>query len=288
MATLDKINQMKQQGYNESDIIISLQEQGVAARDINESLAQSNIQQASAQDPYTQMQQPSHQPQTQPGQEMQSIMTQEQQEYSEQGVPTTQSPKNFTPQTQEIGEQVPMPSQNQVPTPSQDQPPQPGQEYQDEEYEDKEYQDQGNQDYGNYEPHAEPSQTQYNYSQQYAGDTDTITEITDQLVSEKTNKINQDINIIAESNVLLTTKVEKIDERLKQIEKIIDQLQMSLLRNSTNQSQVIGDIRTEMRTMQTGFSKIINPLTDEIRKHQKPKRKARKKTTKRKTKKKKK
>ena len=66
--------------------------------------------------------------------------------------------------------------------------------------------------------------------------------------------------------LFVAKKVEKIDDRLKKIELVIDQLQMSVIRKSGNQEQNIEDIKSEMKLMQNSFGKIINPLTDEVRK----------------------
>lgn len=94
---------------------------------------------------------------------------------------------------------------------------------------------------------------------------DMITEVADQIATEKLSKANKNIQALIETKIILATKVEKIDERLKQIESVIDALQMSLLRRSTEQGQNLEDIQTEIKSMQNSFGKIINPLTDKIR-----------------------
>ena len=46
MATIDTIQQMRQMGYNDGDIIANLQAQGVSPREINDSLSQLKVKDA--------------------------------------------------------------------------------------------------------------------------------------------------------------------------------------------------------------------------------------------------
>lgn len=103
------------------------------------------------------------------------------------------------------------------------------------------------------------------YSQGVGINTDTISEIVEQNVTEKISKILTVLNSLSESKVELNAKVEKMDERLTRIEGIIDQLQMSLIRKAGEQEQNIEDIKTEIKDINEGFGKVINPLIDGIR-----------------------
>ena len=46
MATIDKVKEMMQQGYDDPKIATTLQEQGISPREINDALAQSRIKAA--------------------------------------------------------------------------------------------------------------------------------------------------------------------------------------------------------------------------------------------------
>jgi phage host-nuclease inhibitor protein Gam len=242
MSTTDTIRQMRSQGYNDPDIINSLQQQGISPREINDSLNQSRIKQAVS-DNSDYLQGPQSTQEIEGMGEMQPSLINQPQEMNQ----------NYEDYSQGYGTQVqPM-----------------TQEYQDQYSEQYPQQDQ---QYGYPEDYQ-------NYG--YAQNNDLTTELINQITGEKLEKVNKTISSLVEFKSLLTNKVEKIDERLKEIEAIINQLQMSLIRKSNEQEQNISDIKSEMKHMQTSFGKIINPLTDSIRefeeiaeKHSKPKKKS--------------
>ena len=94
------------------------------------------------------------------------------------------------------------------------------------------------------------------------GASETISEIAEQVFEKRMRKSTKLLSDLAEIKTLVSAKVEKIDERLTQIEKIIDQLQSTLIRKSSEQEQNVEDIKSELQQMQDGFGKIINPLID--------------------------
>jgi len=98
------------------------------------------------------------------------------------------------------------------------------------------------------------------YSQQNTSEM--ISDIADQIVSEKLSEIKKAIFGIADFKSVMEARVAGIDERLKKIEKIIEQLQMSILNRIGNYSQSLQDVKSEMNMMQESFSKVINPLAD--------------------------
>ncbi len=249
MSIIDTINSYKQQGYGNQDIINMLQEQGISPREINDAMAQSQIKQAVA--------------------EPSSNFAQEQ---NEQLSPEMQL-SIINPQTQEQYPEIPIPS----PGSSQQLTQQYSQGYGGQEY-------QQGQEY----PYPQESYNQADYNQysQYAPDTSIITDIAGQLIAEKFTKTEKALVDLVEFKALLNSKVEKIDDRLKKIELVIDQLQMSVIRKSGNQEQNIEDIKSEMKLMQNSFGKIINPLTDEVRKIERTRKHAKSKSVKRKAKKK--
>lgn len=248
MATLEKIKEMQMQGYDDADIVNNLQQQGVSPREINESLSQSKIKAAVA-DQGNSMQVPQQTREINPNQDMQpSLMNTS--EYSQTQEISPQEPLPTQPnqpisqaqefQAQEIYPKPTMPEQT-MPSPIQ----KPTQQYPTQNYP---------QEYGYQEP---------SYS---STSTDTISEVAEQIIDEKLNQTKSTMKALAESKILLGAQVEKIDQRLQRIESVIDQLQTSLIRGAGAQAQNIEDIKNEMRGMQNSFSKVINPLIDKSRK----------------------
>lgn len=91
MATLDKVMQMQAQGMNDSEIIGSLQNEGVSAKEINDSLAQAKIKTAVTQPPQEEYQAYAPQTQAAPQADQYQTYTQTPQTYSEQGYYPEQS-----------------------------------------------------------------------------------------------------------------------------------------------------------------------------------------------------
>jgi hypothetical protein len=246
MAALDRVRTLQQQGQNDSSIAQTLQEEGIPPREINDALAQSRIKNAVSQG------------------NMQPRMNQ-----------------NTQQRTMEMEPSM-MDSSPNIPTPNDVQPmPQEGpyaQEYQGQDF----YDPNQSQEYQEPYPNQGYADQGYGGEQTYSSN-ETVTEIASQIINEEMKETKKTLNDLKETKILLAAKVEKIDQRLERIEKIIDSLQTILLRKATEQEQNIGDIKSEMMQMQEGFSKILNPLFDIERSLEKPKRK----TTKRKTKKKK-
>mgnify|MGYP001563868140 CR=1 FL=1 len=265
MATLDLVRQLKQQGYNDSDIIRSLQEQGVRPREINDALAQSKIKDAISQNSPTDMTQELND--MQPGMQPSMMAPSPQDEGYSQATQGNQAPQenptyqNYSPYAgYDQGQQQGYPTND--PNQQQGYPADPNQGYPTNDPNqgypayDQTQVAQGTQGYG------DQSQGYGNY---YASNTDTVSEIASQIIDEKMNKSNKIIKDLIEFKTLIGSKVDRIDERLNRIESIIDQLQAMLMRKATEQEQNIGDIKTEMTEMQKGFGKIINPLVDNIR-----------------------
>lgn len=229
MATLtERIRQLQAQGYSNSEIINFFQEQGISPREINDAMARTQVKKAVAED--DDIPQPRGVPYStqEMGEDMEGMQPSmvDQPEAPERAAPMPSEEAPAPGQAQYAPEQATTLETGQMPYYEQ----YPGQEY-----------------------------------QYPAANADIISEITEQIISEKVKNIKSNMNSLIESSTLLATKVEKIDDRLKKIESIIDQLQMSLLRKANQQQQNVEDIKTEMQGMQQGFSKILNPLTDQIR-----------------------
>ncbi len=238
MPVLERVKQMKQAGISEGEIIKNLQESGISPREINDSIAQSRIKDVISGASISGM--PSSNI-TQEANEMQ-----EPDGYSIEGMQPSlinqqeQAP-NIPIYTEEVGQYPQYPGYEEYPQEGiNGYPQQPQQEGQ----------------YGDYQSY---------YGAGYGTSTETISEIASQMIDEKLSKTNKILNNLTEFKIILDAKVEKIDQRLQRIELIIDQLQTNLIRKSSSQIQDIEDIKTEMRGMQEGFSKVLNPLTNNIR-----------------------
>ncbi len=233
MATIDQIRALRMQGVNDSQIVNELQQQGISPREINEAMSQANIKDA--------ISNPINEPYENYGEGFENVEGMEPSMLSQQ-IPQTQ--EGFEPMPQqgpharEIGEQVPTPGSNFQP-----------------DYE------------GGYgESYQQYARNDYDQSHQDYASQDIMTEIASQMITEKTKPMAKKISELGEIGILLTSKVEKMDQRLSRVESIIDQLQTSLLRKANDQEQNIYDIKNEMGSMQESFSKIINPLVDATRK----------------------
>ncbi|MBM3232261.1 hypothetical protein FJZ21_02700 [Candidatus Pacearchaeota archaeon] len=109
------------------------------------------------------------------------------------------------------------------------------------------------------------SQTQ-GYQQNYDSgglSSDTIMEISEQIVSEKLSDVRRKLEKMSNFKTELETKTEAIEDRLKRIEKIIDTLQASVLRKVGDYVTNVEDIKTELIETQKTFAKVLG------QKHQK-------------------
>lgn len=117
--------------------------------------------------------------------------------------------------------------------------------------------------YPEYQPDYS-NQAQYNQeSQSYdygAISPETITEISEQLVSEKMSSFRKQMESIIDSRTTIETKIESLEDRLKRIEKIIDILQSSVLRKVGDYGLNIADIKKELVETQKTFTKLVPEL----------------------------
>ncbi|MCH7536200.1 MAG: hypothetical protein IH948_10755, partial [Bacteroidetes bacterium] len=97
--------------------------------------------------------------------------------------------------------------------------------------------------------------SEYEY-QQPGISADTITEISEQIASEKMSDIRKYIEKIMDFRTTTETKIELMEEKLKRIEKIMDTLQSSVLRKVGDYITNVDDIKKELIETQKTFSKI--------------------------------
>ena len=234
MTTLDRVIEMQGKGFPTIEITKTLRDEGVNPQEIDDSLNQAQVKSAVSQDPSAQQNQPQ----------------------------LTQSAQPQTPQTtmQASNENMQQsimqpPSQTTMQTSQQEAPPQPTEQP----YPEQTLPQQGEQYY--YEtPQAYPEEAYY--AQQPAINTDTITEITEQVVMEKFEDFKKKTgNIISFKNQAEET-LKDLDERLKRIEKTIDNLQQAIIGKIGDFGDSTTAIHKDLDNLHTTVSKLMNPLVD--------------------------
>lgn len=235
MGTLEEVKQMQKQGIAENEIVSTLQQKGTAYKEISDALAQSKIKEAIEQ-PAIEEQNPISQ--TPQPQQNQSPIPQEQipqtpQPITQEQIPPEQSPIPQEQQGQTQGMQQSILQTAQTPEVAEYAPEQGA-------YEDYDYADDG----GQYE-YASPAMS-----------ADTITEISEQIVSEKMNEVRKKLENMISFKTNLEVKTESIEERLKRIEKIIDNLQSSILQKVGNFMTNTEDVKKELIETQKSFKKL--------------------------------
>jgi len=247
MVTLDKVMELQKQGLSETQISTQLQNEGISPQEINNSLNQAKIKNAvsppeqTPQTPEVQGAQPPQIPGLNPSADMQQSIMQD------PGQNISVSPPGQVAQTPEVqGAQPPI----QTPTPEV-YPPQetyPPQEQQPPE------------DYYTQTPQAYPSQDYY--APQGAVDAETISEIAEQVVTEKLDDFKKKTGDLASFKISIQDKVADIDDRLKRIENSIDKLQHAVVGKIGEFGESNAMIHKDLDNLHDTVSKLMNPLID--------------------------
>ena len=244
MPTLEKVMQMQQQGISDAEISKQLRNEGFSALEINDSLNQARIKNAVS--PPTEMTQ---------GQGLQegmqsSIMSKQQEQPQTQPMqPMTQElPARLSAAASEVESRAFPPTQ-QV-QPPEIYPPQeeysPGQPQYD--------------DYYQQTPQAY-SQQDY-YAPQQGMDTETISEIAEQVATEKLNDYKKKVGDMASFKNTIQEKVDDIDDRLKRIEDSIAKLQQAIIGKIGEFGESNAAIHKDLDNLHGTVSKLMNPLID--------------------------
>lgn len=115
------------------------------------------------------------------------------------------------------------------------------------------------------EAYPYPVSTQQYQEYEYArADTETTAEIAEQIVAEKMQKTDKQMSEIAAFKTETIGKMSSIDERLRRMESIIDRIQASIIGKIGEYGRNISDLKDEILATQDSFSKILNPLTENI------------------------
>ena len=233
MGILEEVQQMQQSGMGEAEIISRLQEQGVQYRDISEALAQNRIKAAVEGDFNNSA----------------PLADQSADQFSASFAnanPNLQPPQGMQPSILQTSSQ-----------------PQSGE---------------GEQAQQEYFPAYDQNAPQtavgnYDYSQQQGYDytsaalsSDTITEVSEQIVSEKMSDVRKKMEKLINMKTELEAKTDAMEERLKRIEKVIDTLQSSVLRKVGDYVTNVEDIKRELIESQKTFAKALGSKHTEHKK----------------------
>lgn len=104
-----------------------------------------------------------------------------------------------------------------------------------------------------------PGDYSQGYETQSQGfDSGTMVEISEQVFSEKIQKMQKQVDAITEFKSIAEGRIESISERLKRIEAVIDKMQISILEKVGSYGSNLDSIKKEMSMMQDTFSKVAN------------------------------
>jgi len=113
-----------------------------------------------------------------------------------------------------------------------------------------------------YAPPQEQYAPQNQQYESYSMNADTVSEIAEQVMSEKLSGLRKQFELILDLKNTTETKILSIDERLKRIEKIIDRLQLSVLQKVGEYITNVDDIKKEIIETQKSFKAMVsNKLT---------------------------
>jgi len=230
MALLEKISAMKKAGMSENQVASSLMEEGNSPREVSEAISQSKIKAAVASDENSGLQ-PSMMTEESSGQQYMSVPN-----YS--GQPMVQ---------QEVSAQSTLAQQ----------------QYQ-QQYMPQQYAETQQQGYDSNYQQQYPEQQQEGYYQQTL-DLETVRDIARQQVEEIMKKTREQVDMLVKSKSELSFQLQDIDNRMKRIEAVIQDIQRAVIRKMGEYGDAISNISGEIRATQQSFSKIINPLLDKQR-----------------------
>lgn len=104
------------------------------------------------------------------------------------------------------------------------------------------------------------------YYPEYGGgagmSTETITDIADQIISEKIGDVSKSLSDMSIFKETAEKQITSMDERLKNIEDKLEELRSAIIKRIGEFGEGIGEIKNEMGMMQDTFSKTLKPLME--------------------------
>jgi hypothetical protein len=198
MSTLEKVQQLQQQGLSEDQISAQLKQEGVSPKEIETAMNQSQIKSAVSQSPSQDMQG--------------SIM-------DNKNSPQTANQQSTPPEQTEQGWE----GYTQTPDTY--------------------------------------SQQQY-YQPQQISNTETISEIAEQVVEEKISPIKDTIEKLVSVQNQVSDTINDLNERLEKIEKTIEMLEKEIIREVGDFGESNALVRKDLNNLHNTMSKMMNPLMD--------------------------
>ena len=118
----------------------------------------------------------------------------------------------------------------------------------------------GYQTYAPQESSNEEYYPQQDYGQgEYAeSNIDNMIEIAEQVFSEKVKKMQTQFSELIEFKTIYEAKTQDILERLKRIEKMFDQMQISIINKVGNYGKGLENLKKEIEMVEDSFSKVLN------------------------------
>lgn len=222
MTTTEKVVQLKSQGFSENEIIKRLQGEGTSPREISDALNQSKIKEA-----------------------VNGIN--ENGENMEPSMMGTQI-SGYNDDTYQAKVPKPQSSEEYV--------PQQANYSQDQNYAEQNY----SQNYAtqSYPQQYAPEETYQGYVQGSENSADTMIEISEQVFSEKIKKFQKQLLEIVEFKAIYQAKLDGIEERLRRIEKMFDQLQISIIEKVGSYGKNLDNLKNEVEMVEDSFSKLTN------------------------------
>ncbi len=248
MGTLEQVTKMREEGMNDEDIIYNLREQGISPKSISDALNQASIKAAVT------------------GIRGDSLVAPQNEDYAPQefySLPENSQKERYAPENEEQESYSPSenyktknaeppsyysPQETYTPAAQDNYLAVPQQSYPQETYAPEQYQD----------PHAQQAYSGYAPNTS----TETLIDIAQQVVSEKTAEIRKRLDELEEFRTLAQTRIDYISERVKRIDLTLDKLQIAILDKVGSYSSTLEGIKKEMSMMQESFSKTLNPLLD--------------------------
>jgi tetrahydromethanopterin S-methyltransferase subunit G len=233
MATLDRVTQMQTSGMTDEQISSQLQQEGIAPQEVMDALGQAKIKSAVSDNPNTGVVQ-----QTQAIPQLQA------------NPPVTGTQGMQTSITEQAtAAQAPLPPTEQA--------------YQGQQYQETQSTQGQDDQYAGYYPEA--GAYQEGYYQQPMMDTETITQIAEQVVAEKFKDFTKETGDLVSFKTTTQDKIADIDSRLKRIEKTIDKLQQAIIQKIGDFGESNAAIQKDIENLHETTSKLMNPLIDNYR-----------------------
>ena len=245
MDILERVIGMQKEGMNDIEISTKLQNEGTSPREIETSLNQAKVKNAVSPPEMGAGTPPANAPPIDPTRQgMQPSMM------PEKG-PESEAPAPTAPPAQVPAPEIPA----GPPAAPQMAPPVPGPEV----YPPQDQQ----QDY--YYPETPQAYSEQDYYAPQGGmDTETISEIAEQVATEKLNEFKAKTGDIVSFKNAIQDKVEDIDERLKRIEGSIDKLQQAIIGKIGEFGESNAMIHKDLDNLHGTVSKLMDPLIDNV------------------------